>query len=270
MSISQARIISNQAAGTRNRFDWGEWALLTAAGILAGFAALPSIWPLVAQNAEKQGISVAASLAFQFVQSAVEVGILVAIGLYLAHRIGLGAPIIEAWRDGQPVVRRVRSILAPTISLGILTSVLVIALDHLVFAQLLPGFSTVITQIGGWQGVLASFEGGILEELELRLLVVSAVAWLLGKVSHTKQGLPSRGALWLAILVAAIVFGLGHMSATSLTVAITPLVVTRAIVLNGILGVLFGAMYCKRGLEAAMLCHFSADIVVHVLLPLIV
>ena len=44
----------------------------------------------------------------------------------------------------------------------------------------------------------------------------------------------------------------------------------RAIVLNGILGVLYGAMYWKRGLGAAMLTHFSTNAVVNFLFTLVV
>lgn len=48
---------------------------------------------------------------------------------------------------------------------------------------------------------------------------------------------------------------------------LTGLVVTRAIVLNGLAAVIFGHLYWTRGLEAAILAHFSADIVLHVVAP---
>ena len=80
-----------------------------------------------------------------------------------------------------------------------------------------------------------------------------------------------------AILFAIAIFGglffagrvgLGHLPATSVVVPLTPLVITRAVVLNGLLGIAFGWLYWKRGLEAAIISHFSADIVLHVLLAL--
>jgi len=46
-------------------------------------------------------------------------------------------------------------------------------------------------------------------------------------------------------------------------------VVTRAIVLNGLAGIVWGWLYWKSGLEAAMVSHFSADIVLHVIWPLL-
>jgi membrane protease YdiL (CAAX protease family) len=36
--------------------------------------------------------------------------------------------------------------------------------------------------------------------------------------------------------------------------------------LNGLAGLAFGYLYWTRGLESAMLAHFTADLVLHVLL----
>ena len=96
-----------------------------------------------------------------------------------------------------------------------------------------------------------------------------ALAWLLGLVWREAPGRPAAGAFWTANLGAAILFGLGHLPATAALVPLTSFVVLRAIVLNGIGGVVFGHLYWRRGLEAAMLAHFSADIVLHVLTPLV-
>ena len=46
--------------------------------------------------------------------------------------------------------------------------------------------------------------------------------------------------------------------------AITPLVVVAALVLNGIAGIAFGYLYRKHGLESAMIAHFSADFMIYV------
>jgi membrane protease YdiL (CAAX protease family) len=51
-------------------------------------------------------------------------------------------------------------------------------------------------------------------------------------------------------------------------VPLTPLVIVRAVVLNGLLGIGLGYLYFTRGLESAIISHFSADLVLHVLLAL--
>ena len=97
---------------------------------------------------------------------------------------------------------------------------------------------------------------------------MSLFAWLGGFVSKTQDGKPTSAVFWIANLLAAVLFGLGHLPATEMIIPLTPLVITRAILLNGIGGIIFGWLYWKRGLEAAMIAHFSADIVLHVLLAL--
>jgi membrane protease YdiL (CAAX protease family) len=125
-----------------------------------------------------------------------------------------------------------------------------------------------VAQPAAWKGLLASFYGGINEESLLRLFMMSVLAWLGKFISHTPDGRPTTAILWIANVLAAILFGLGHLPATSMLLPLTALVVTRAIVLNGLLGVAFGYLYMARGLESAMISHFSADIVLHVLLAL--
>jgi membrane protease YdiL (CAAX protease family) len=90
---------------------------------------------------------------------------------------------------------------------------------------------------------------------------MSAVAWMLSRIWRQRPA----GIFWAANLAAAVLFGLLHVPATAALVGITPLVVVRAIVLNGLVGVVAGWLYWRRGLESAMVAHFCADLVVHVL-----
>jgi hypothetical protein len=41
----------------------------------------------------------------------------------------------------------------------------------------------------------------------------------------------------------------------------THIIVARAIILNGIGGIIFGWLYWKKGLESAIISHFSLDII---------
>ena len=70
--------------------------------------------------------------------------------------------------------------------------------------------------------------------------------------------------MWPAIVLSNIAFGAGHLPATRAMVPLTPNVVARALVLNSIVGVPCGYLYWKKGLEAAMIAHGTADVVVHV------
>ncbi len=63
-------------------------------------------------------------------------------------------------------------------------------------------------------------------------------------------------------------FGLGHLPATSVILPLTPLVVVRAVILNGLAGIAFGYLFFTTGLESAMISHFTADLILHFLLAL--
>ena len=80
-------------------------------------------------------------------------------------------------------------------------------------------------------------------------------------MSRKRDGQPSLKILWLANVIVAILFGLGHLPATMLLFPLTPLVIARAIILNGLAGLAFGYLYWTRGLESAMLAHFSGDMI---------
>lgn len=258
-------------------FPWKVFFILWAASIFGFVALLPYVLALQAETLAsiQLPIPLPLLLLIQTIQNAVLFAIVILIGLLVAKRIGLGLPILEAKLAGESVAHRFRSILLPSIILGVVASIAIIALDQFVFA---PG---LVAQLGSadalklqnatpaaWQGLLASFYGGINEEILLRLFLLTLLAWLGKFIHHTPEGRPTLVVLWVANILAAIIFGLGHLPATAGLMELTPLVITRAIVLNGLAGVAFGYLYWTRGLEAAMLSHFSADIVLHVLTAL--
>jgi len=255
----------------KKHFNWRVFLILWAAGVGGVIAVLPYTLTLQAPLLEEMPplpIPLAALIVIQVVQNAVLVAIAVGLGLLLAGRIGLGAPLLEACLAGEAVSRRLRALLAPSVLAGVAAGVIIIVLELLAFAPLLPPVLSIVEQPPAWQGFLASFYGGITEELLMRLFLMSLLAWLVGLAWREASGRPATGAFWMANLAAAILFGLGHLPATAALVPLTGLLVTRAIVLNGIAGVIFGYLYWTRGLEAAMLAHFSADIVLHVLASL--
>jgi len=72
------------------------------------------------------------------------------------------------------------------------------------------------------------------------------------------------GLFWIANVVSALLFGLGHLPATGALAPLTPVLITRAVVENGLGGIVFGVLYRRFGLEWAMVSHFGCDILLHV------
>jgi len=181
---------------------------------------------------------------------------LAAAGLVLARRLGLGAPLIEAWVERRSA--DVRRTLAPPAFWGALAGGSMLGFFSLFsdsFDQLFP---RAVSPPPWWAGVLGSISAGIGEETMLRLFLLSALAVPLA------IRMPRTAALWTANVLAALVFGSLHFgNVIALGIPFTPLVVTFVLVLNGGVGVLWGWVYTTRGLEAAIVSHVACDVVLH-------
>jgi len=258
--------------------NWRVFFILWVAAVLSTIAILPYVLELQssALTSLDLPIPLPALIALQVTQSAVLFAIIIFAGMFFASRIGLGMPILDSVARNESASDKVRAILPISIGFGIIASLLIIGLDVWVFQPALVrelgdsanALNLQNAQPAAWKGFLASFYGGIAEELLLRLFLMSLLAWLGRFVSKTQEGKPTNSVFWIANILAAVLFGLGHLPATAMIIPLTPLVITRAIVLNGLAGVAFGWLYWKRGLEAAIISHFAADIILHVLLAL--
>ncbi|WP_285400391.1 CPBP family intramembrane glutamic endopeptidase [Lysinibacillus sp. fls2-241-R2A-57] len=117
-----------------------------------------------------------------------------------------------------------------------------------------------------WQGLLASLYGGFTEEIMLRLFGMTFIVWLLAWITKKEKDNIPNSFYYVAIFLVAIIFGLGHLPATIQVFGdLSTIIVIRALVLNGLLGLWFGYLYWRKGLEYAMIAHMSADIFLHVL-----
>lgn len=257
------------ASALRQKYPWKVFWILLGAGLFGVLAVMPFLFALLGPLLAKAPLPLPLLLVLQFLQSAVLLALAVGLGLLLARKIGVGVPILESWLSGEKVSHRFRPILQLSIWAGVGVGIALFLLIKFVFLPHIPALPLIAeANISLWKRVLASFYGGIVEELLMRLFLLSLLAWLLSKIWHRQNGLPSTGALWTANFIVAIVFGLGHLpSASLMMLPITPIVVVAALVLNGIAALVFGYLYWTKGLEAAMVAHFSADIVVHVLGP---
>ena len=103
--------------------------------------------------------------------------------------------------------------------------------------------------------------GGVIEEVMLRLFMMSLVAFLLHKVFERKHEKPATGILIAANVIAALLFAAGHLPATAMLMGITPMILFRCFLLNGGFGLLFGWLYRKYGLRYAMIAHGGCHVV---------
>jgi hypothetical protein len=261
------------------RFNWRIFGVLVGLLSLGYVAIIPYSLTLGANSLKTltPQVPLPVLIAAQTLQGILLYSILAGIGLFAAGRIGLGTPILRKWIEAHPVRDDVRRIVRPALLVGVVGSLTVLATEAYIFTPLL---SRDLAQIGipmpatltppAWQGLLASLYGAFDEEVVMRLFLLTVLAWLGSRIWKSGTRRPSPAVLWTANILASVLFGLGHLPATAAAgLPIDSIVIARAVVLNGLLGVGFGWLYFTDGLESAMLAHFSADIMIHVIVPLL-
>ena len=254
---------------------WRTSLALSVLGVIGVVLVVPYtealLGPAIAAAARTAHIPAATMLAASLGQAAILLLIAIPIGLWAARRLGLTSPLVAALAAGRPLPKFGSRMLLCLI-LGALLGGALLALDIYGFKPPASLSLAAGTQPAAWKGLLASFYGAFVEEQLLRLFVMSLIALVLqavitgGRPSSRPMGL---GTFWAANLAAAVLFGLGHLPATAALAPLTTMLVVRALVLNGLLGVVFGDAFRRWGLEFAMAMHFGADLVLHVAPPLI-
>lgn len=235
------------------------WAFLGSLGQLALFPYLLSLNPKISQSP--------APLAVVVIASTLQTGLLLIllswIGLRLGDLIGLNTPLARAWVYQQPFPSISKPALNTALLVGGIGGIIVVGLTFAFQPWMPPTATPTNLKIDLWKSVLASFYGGITEELFLRLFCLTLITWVLWKVFQRRTSHPTASLFWLAIVIAAILFGLAHLPTAASIWTLTPIVIIRTITLNALLGIPFGWLYWRWGLEYAMLSHFCADLVLH-------
>jgi len=121
--------------------------------------------------------------------------------------------------------------------------------------------------------IVASVGAGIGEEVLMRLLIMSFWAWVLNLIfkKFINRGITD----WIAVIIAALVFGIAHLAGPVYmynfsSISQVPIIfIVELLVLNGAIGILAGREMVKYGFVAAVGIHFWADIVWHVVYPLV-
>ncbi|MFQ3616344.1 MAG: CPBP family glutamic-type intramembrane protease [Cyanobacteriota bacterium] len=235
------------------------WAILGALGALAVFPYVMAIAPFPAPLP----ISLPAVAIGQAIQSGLLLWPLCWLGLRLGRSLGLDSPLARAWLTGSTMPTGSSRRWLGVALLGVVGGLAILALDMLLQPWMpdpLTGSTDALPQVARWKGLLACFYGGITEELWLRLGLMTLIAWGLWRLA-ARPVLPRGWIFGTAIALSALLFGLGHLPATAVVWPLTGVVIGRSLVLNGLLGLVFGTLYWKIGLEAAMLAHFCADLV---------
>jgi len=236
--------------------------LLALAGACSTLLILPYALQMAPALAARIPVSIAVFAAAQFFQALAVFLFAAWLGLRLGYPFGLDAPLLRR-ALGEGRARVAPSSWRTAVLLGAGVAVLCILL-----VTLLPLPQTPIAIPPWWMGLMASFYGGIGEEILCRLLLVSLFVWIAARLM--RNATPGAAIYAGAIVLAAVLFGLGHLPQAALVFGEITLVSASIVIgLNAMCGIVFGWLYWRHGLEHAMAAHFCADLVLHVAAPLL-
>lgn len=251
----------------RRKFPWFHFGLLTGLGVLGIFAVFPLVLAAYSEKLAKMPVSLPLLIVLQTLQGAVLLGGATALGLILGRKVGLTTPLLDALENKCGALVVLKRIL-PRALLGGTLAFVAVVISLPIFKPYLPAPAHPV-DIAPWKGLLASLYGGIDEEIFLRLFLMTLVVWLLSLKWRSVDGSVGKPVLLTANVIAALAFGAGHLPVMAAVRPLTPAVVALALTLNGVGGVVLGWLYIDRGLEAAMIAHCFADILLHFVKPLV-
>lgn len=194
------------------------------------------------------------------VQTMVLVALAAAAGTLLAPLVGLHAPFFEALAAGSPLWPTIRSQLIPALLVGTVGALFFVAAYYWIFrprldAETVLRMEELRNELGIWGRVLY---GGIVEEVLIRWGLMTLLVWL----GSLLLGDPTSAVVWTGIIVAGILFGLGHApSYLAAGCKRSPIFFATMISLNLWASLIFGWLFWHYGLLAAMLGHMLFHLV---------
>lgn len=231
-------------------------AALWAAGMAGVIALSLTLLPQVLAKSPQQ-VPVKFAIAASMLQSGVLLALAAWAGVALSKPLGLAAPAFEAALSKTGVIQALRSQLVPATIAGVLIGGFLVYLTGAAPAEL--------------QALGAQFRiplaakllyGGVTEEILMRWGLMSVLIWLPWRFIQGRAGRPHLVYVVCGIVIAALLFGLGHLPAVvAMGGKLSTPVVTHVIVGNTLPGIVFGVLYWRWGLEAAILAHALAHAV---------
>lgn len=235
------------------------WLWLVAMACI-GVITVLSIPNLPLETLEEAGVTVPVAIAASLISNGLLIGIAVILGALTAHRVGLTS-LIAHKVDGPARKMAAWPVYAV---LGIAFGLATALLDAELFERV-PAMAALAAQSPSLAGAgevdavnltTRFLYGGVVEEILVRWSLVGLLGWALAAIFRSRHV-----GVGLAILLAAFVFGVGHLPAVYALVPNPPTeFIVRTVALNMLIGVPAGIAFARNSLEAAMVLHAAAHV----------
>lgn len=185
------------------------------------------------------------------------------VGSLVYDKVGLRVPVFESvLKIGEKPPYTYRSILLWGILGGIVAGILVVVVNYF-FVPVLPVEYLEASGNFSMNIITRFLYGGVVEEIMMRFGLMTLLVWVLSKIFK----ILGNWMFWVANILAALLFAVGHFPALLALVPDPDIWLYLYILLaNAMVGIIFGYMYMKRGLECAMIAHLMTHVVMLVFL----
>jgi membrane protease YdiL (CAAX protease family) len=193
-------------------------------------------------------------VVLQAAQSVILVFGISALGVFFSSRTGLGAPFFKAIAAGNGAWNALKSQLLPALGTGAAGAAVFLLLYYLLFRRIMDDKTVAAMEALRNRIGLAGrmLYGGVVEELLIRWGLMNLLIWVLALIF----GGITTGVLWGGLLVAGLLFGAGHLPAyVQAGCCKTPALYATMFTLNLLGSVVFGWLFMRYGLLAAMIAH---------------
>lgn len=221
-------------------------------GYTVGLYQLDSYPPEIKQEMYAQGLNDTLIGLVTAVQSAGYGLVLGALGIWLGKKVGL-------WKDERRITKKP---LLAAAAVSVIGGLALILPDLLIFGKYEQALLDMYAVKPTLPYLLAMITyGAVIEEIMLRLFMMSLVAFILHRLFDRKREGVSTAVLIAANVASALLFAAGHLPANDMMFGLSPVIVLRCVLLNGGFGLLFGWLYRKYGLRYAMIAHGGCHVV---------
>ena len=175
-----------------------------------------------------------------------------AAGIWLGKKVGL-------WKDERHITKKP---LLAAIIIAVIGGLALILPDLLIFGKYEPALLDMYAVKPTVPFLLATVtSGAVMAEVMLRLFMMSLVAFVLHLLFERKRDGVSTAVLAAANVTSALLFAAGHLPGNDMMFGLTPVIILRCMLLNGVFGLAFGWLYRKFGLRYAMIAHGGCHVV---------
>ena len=236
--------------------DWIAVLILVVLVIPAGIFSINATYDIAFRLSQKSGEKLPDKriIAFASVAQILVIAFTMAVvGFLLQDTTKFQMPFIQSVSSSEIDFTILGDQISSTFLLTLLATILFLALYYFYYRRRFSEEEIAIIEGVRDQIGLAGriFNGGIFEEILFRWGILSIVFWL------TSFLVPIADvSFWIANTITVVIFGLAHLPAIKgMGLNITPKIIESAIVLNAVVGLVFGWALYNFGLEAAFFSH---------------